>query len=164
MGIGNGKHNAAHSQTVEIVVNEDQHAQSKGGQSGTYAALDMGLCPLTEGGCRTGLIDQRNENAQQHKENKDAGAIRHSGDQTVVDDCIHRVQRTEGGGQKTACQDTDKQRGVYLFGDQCQADGDNRGNKGPEGSRKAGGFCCTVGSEHRNYGNQDHNGEDRNQR
>ena len=164
MRIGDGKHNAAHREAVEIVVDEDQHAQSKGGQSGTCTALDMGLCPFTEGGRRTGLIDQRHENSQQNEENKDTGTVGNGGNQTVVDNRIHRIQRTERGCQKTAGQNADEQRGIHFLGNQRQTNGDNRGNDGPKRPRKAGGFSGSVGGKHRDHGNQDHHREDRNQR
>lgn len=49
MAIGNGTHDTADSQTVKVVIHEDEHAQQEGSEHGAAAGLDVGLGPSAEG-------------------------------------------------------------------------------------------------------------------
>ena len=138
MRIRDGTHDRADSQAVEIVVDEDEDTQHKGGKHRTHAGMDVLLRPAAEGGTAACGVDQRDDDAQQHKEKEDAGVVGNGGDQTVVDDGIQRGDRVEAGHQQRAQHDAQKQRAVRLLGDQRQRDGEQRRHQGPEGIDKHG--------------------------
>ena len=68
-------HDAAHGQTVEIVVNKDQDTQDDGGQLGAHPALDVLLGPTAEGGGAAGLVHQAYQGAQNHQEDQDTHIV-----------------------------------------------------------------------------------------
>ena len=49
MAVGDGTHNGADRQTVEVVVDEDQHAQYEGREHRACTGLDVLSRPCAEG-------------------------------------------------------------------------------------------------------------------
>ena len=135
MLVGDGAHDGAHSEAVEVVVNEDQHAQHDGGQLRPHSAFDVLGGPAAEGGGPAGLVHQADHSAQDDQEDQDAHivAVRQHRDNTVLEYMEHGSLKLEAGIEQAAGQDADEQGGVNLLGDQGQTDGDHRGQQGKGG-------------------------------
>ena len=149
MAVGDGAHNGAHRQAVEIVVDEDEDAQNEGGQRSAHLGLDVLGSPAAKGGRTAGGVHQGHDDAQQHQEQEDAGIVGNGCHQAVIDD---HVQCADGGeilGEQSAHGDADEQGTVGLFGDEGQGDGDDGGNQGPEGAVHAVGGCFVPGGQRR---------------
>ena len=132
VAVGDGAHDGAHGQAVEVVVNEDQDAQGEGGQSGAHPGLDVLLCPAAESGGAAGGVDQSNDDAQDNQEQEDTGVIRNGGDKAVVEGGIQSGNGGEVCAEQSAYQHADEQGGVSLLGDEGQNDGQNGGHQRPE--------------------------------
>ena len=77
-------------------------------------------------------VDERDHHAEDHEEEEDAGVIGDGGGQTVVDDGVERADGAEVRGEQGADDDADEEGGVGLLRQQGKADGDDRGNEGPD--------------------------------
>ena len=100
MTIGNGTHNTADSQTVKVVVYKDEDTQQEGGEHRAAAGLDVGLCPGAESGGAACLIEQGDQNAQQHEEHEDTGVIADGSNDTVIQqrvECLYMEAGIEQG-------------------------------------------------------------------
>ena len=91
----------------------------------------MGLGPSAEGRGAAGLIEQGNEDAQQHQEHKDTGVITDGGHYAVIEQRVERLHM-EAGIEQGAGNGADKEGAVNLLGDEGQCDGDDGGNECPE--------------------------------
>ena len=131
VGIGDGTHDRAYGQTVEIVIHKNQDTQQEGSDQRTCLGLDVGLCPTAEGLRATGAVDQSDDNAQHDQKYKNAGTVGNGGDQTVIDDGVYRTAEVVPCMQKCADQNAHEQRGINLLGDQCQGNGDDRSKQRP---------------------------------
>ena len=69
MSRSNGRHNAADSKAVEIVVNEDKHSEYNGSKLSTDTGLDMLLRPVAESGRAAGFVHQGDYRSENNKEN-----------------------------------------------------------------------------------------------
>ena len=131
VAIGNGTHDAADGEAVEVVIHEDEHAQQEGGEHGAAAGLDVGFGPGAESSGTAGLIEQGNENTQQNQEHEDTGIIADGGNNAIIDEgiqCFHM----ETGIEQSAGDGTDKQGAVHFLGDEGQTDCNDGGNERPE--------------------------------
>ena len=134
MAVGDGAHDAAYGEAVEVIVDEDQNAQHEGGQGGPHAGPDAALGPAAEGGGPAGGVDQGHDNAQQHQKQEDARVAGDGVHKALVD---HGVQGGDGGEvalEQRAHQHADEQGGVGLLGDEGQDDGHHRRHQGHEGA------------------------------
>jgi len=73
--VRNRPHNAADSQTVEIIVDEDQHAECHSGKLCAAAGFDPLTGPASECGRTAGLVHQRYDNAENYQEDQDAYVV-----------------------------------------------------------------------------------------
>ena len=94
MAVRDRTHDGADRQAVEIVVDEDEHAEGKGGKRCADAGLDVLFRPAAKGGGAAGGVDERHDDAQQHKEKEDAGVVGDGGNKAVVEG---DVKRADGG-------------------------------------------------------------------
>ena len=133
--IGQGTHNGTDGQAVEVVVDEDQAAQSDDAQLSGNAGLDVGNAPLTESGRTAGGIDQLNDEAQQHVEdqNADIPAVGQVHDDTIVKDMGNSAHKIEVGKHSSTNSDTQEQGRINFLGDQGKTDGDDGGQGSPNG-------------------------------
>ena len=101
----------------------------------TGPGLDVRLCPAAEGGGTAGLVHQAHHNAQDDQEDQNANvvAVGEGGHNSVVEGVENRALKGEVGVEKAAHQDSDKQGGVDLLGNQSQCNGDDRGQQGHRG-------------------------------
>ena len=138
MLVRHGTHDAAHGEAVEIVVNEDQHAQQDGGQLRAHAGFDVGLGPAAKGGAAARLVHQGHHHAQQHQENQDAQVVGvgHGGDEAAAEQPVHGVFQMEVIQQQRPGGDAHEQGGVYFLGNQGQHDGDDGRHQRPEAVQK----------------------------
>ena len=134
MVVGDGAHHAADGETVEVVVDEDQHAQQEGREHRADAGLDVLFGPAAEGGAAAGAVDERHDDAQQHQEQEDAGVVADRGDETVVDDGVERPDEIEIRHEQRPEQHAREERDVSLLDEQRQHDGDDGGHEGPDGT------------------------------
>ena len=151
MLIGDGTHNGANSQAVEIVVNEDQAAQQNRCQLCAYAGLDIGFCPATEGrGCAC-LVQQGDHCTQQYQEhqNTDVVGVSQNRNDAAVEYMQHSFFQIEVCVQQTTNHDTDEQRGIYFLGDQCQCNGNDGRQQCPCGVIKTADSFCIAGCQYR---------------
>ena len=147
--VGDGPHDAAHGEAVEIVVNEDEAAQQDRGQLRPHPGLDILLGPAAKGGGAAGLVHHAHHSAQDDQEDQDAHviAVGQGGHNAVLKDVEQRPLELEVGIEQTAHQDTDEQGGVDLLGQQGQGDGDHRGQQGQGGVIEvAGGLDIALSS------------------
>ena len=142
VGVSDGTHDGADGQAVEVVVYEDQHAQSDSGQLSAHTGLDVGGRPSAEGGGAAGVVHQGDQGAQDDQEDQDThvGGVRQHRDHTVgcvidflEEDVVESTLEGEPGIEQGADDDTDEQGAVDFLGDQSQDDGDDRGEQSPEG-------------------------------
>ena len=156
VSVGDGTHDTAHGEAVEVVVNEDQHTQDKGGQHGPYPSLDVLLRPAAEGGGTAGGVHQSYDDAQEDQEEEDAGIALNGGDQAVVDDGIQDSHWGEVALEQGAYQDADEQGRVGLLGDEGQDNGHDGGHQAPEGRVHVGeGGLAVRGESYRRQGQAD---------
>jgi len=151
MALGDGTHDGAHGQAVEVVVDEDQDAQQHGHQLCAGAGLNGFLRPAAEGLGAAGLVHQIHHDAQNHQEydDGDVAGVGHGGDDTVV--ALHQLhQRLPGSvvaDQQRAHQAAQEQRGIHFLTDQSQNDGHDGGQQGPESTcERSGGTLDQDGS------------------
>ena len=143
VGLGDGTHHGAHGQAVEVVVDEDQHAQQHGHQLCARTGMYGLGGPAAERLGAAGLVHQVHHDAQYHQEHDDGDVARigHGGDDAVI--AFHQLhQRLPGpevADQQSAYQAAQEQRGIHFLADQGQHDGYNGGQQGPEGACERGG-------------------------
>ena len=145
--VAHGTHHAAHRQTVEIIINEDQNAERDRRNLSACARLDMRGCPTAKRRRTARLIHQHHHDAQNHKEyqNADVRRLCHRRHNALVKDMQQRPLEIKSRVQKPAHQNAHKERGVNFLGDQSQRDRNDRGKQGPEGLVKVGsGFRCAA--------------------
>ena len=135
MLVGDGPHDRAHGEAVEVVVDEDQAAQEDGGQLGPRPGLDVLLGPAAEGGGAARLVHQAHQGAQDDQEDEDAHvvAVGQLGHDAPAEHVVDGPLEAEVGEQQAAHHDADEQGGVHLLGDQGQADGHHRRQQGQGG-------------------------------
>ncbi len=125
-------HNRADRQAVKVIVHENQHAERGGCEQRAAAAGNPPAGPFAIGAGCAGLGDQRDQDAEQHKENEDidvaANLLTHD-----AESGLDRRQRREPRVEQRPRKDTDQQRGINLFGNQRQRDCDNRREQRPNG-------------------------------
>ena len=136
MAVGDGAHDGADRQAVEVVVNEDQHAQQKGGEHRARAGVDMLHRPAPKGRGAAGGVDEGHHDAQQHEKDENARvpAVSDGADEAVLDHGVHGGHQVKAAHEERAHQNADKQGGIGLLGDQGQDNGHNGRHKRPEGS------------------------------
>ena len=147
LAVGHGGHDGADGEAVEVVVDEDEHAEGEGGEQRAGLGMDVARGPAAERGGAAGGVDERDHHAEDHKEEEDAGVVGDGGGQTVVDDGVERADGAEVGGEQGADDDADEEGGVGLLRQQGKADGDDRGNEGPEGVDKHEGFSFRASAQ-----------------
>ena len=142
VGLGDGTHNGAHGQAVEVVVDEDQHAQQHGHQLCAAAGLHGFLGPAAEGLGAAGLVHQVDHDAQDDQEHDDGdvAGVGNGGDDAVI--ALHQLhQRLPGGevaDQQRAHQAAQEQGRIHFLADQGQHDGHDGGQQRPEGACERG--------------------------
>ena len=140
MRIGDGAHDVADGQAVEIVVDEDKDAQEEGGQLCAAACLHMLARPLAEcvrGAC---AAQKRGNDSQGHEEDEDAGADLHGGDDACLDNDIDGVDGLEVCDKQASEEDADEEGGVDLLRDEGEPDCDDWRQNRPQGSDKPAGL------------------------
>ena len=137
--VGDGAHDRAHGQAVEVVVHKDHHAQQQGGKLRTGPGVDVSGGPAAKGGRAAGLVHQGHQNAQHHQKDQDAhvAAVRELGHHAAVlieeQGVDGQLQIAVGIQQCTGC-DAHQQRGVHLLGVQRQHNGDHRRQQRKDGA------------------------------
>ena len=132
LGIRQRTHDGADGQAVEIVVDEDQNAQQERRNAGAGLGLEVCRRPAAKGLGAARLIDQRDDDAQDHQEDENARAIGDGGNQAIVHDGVHRAGEVVVAVHQATQDDADEQGGVDLLRDERQGDGDDRRDQGPE--------------------------------
>ena len=91
MAVGDGPHDRPDRQAVEVVVNEDQHAEQEGRKQRPCLAVDMFHGPAAERGRASCCIHQGHHDAKQNQEHENTcvPAVRDGADKAVVD---HGIQ------------------------------------------------------------------------
>ena len=139
VALGDGTHDGAHGQAVEIVVDEDQHAQQHGQQLRAGAGLDALGGPAAEGGGAAGLVHQVHHDAQHHQEDQDGDVdgVDHAHALAGADKIHHHLPGLEISQQQSAGQAAQEQGRIHFLADQGQGNGHDRGEQGPTGSDEA---------------------------
>ena len=88
--------------------------------------------PAAKGLGAARLIDQRDDDAQNHQEDENARAIGDGGNQAIVHDGVHRAGEVVVAVHQATQDDADEQGGVDLLRDERQGDSDDRRDQGPE--------------------------------
>ena len=131
VAVGHGTHYAADGEAVEVVIDKDENAQQEGGKHGDAAGPDVRLGPPAEGCGAARLIEQGDQDAQQHQEHEDAGVIADGGHDAVIEQRIQRFHM-EAGVEQRAGHRADEQGAVDFLGDEREADGDDGGDQSPK--------------------------------
>ena len=71
MLIGYRTHYRSYCETVEVIVDEDEHTKDEGSKLCAYSGLDMSLCPFTKGARAACFVDKSNDDAKLNKEDED---------------------------------------------------------------------------------------------
>ena len=139
VALGDGTHDGAHGQAVEIVVDEDQHAQQHGHQLRAAAGLHGLGGPAAEGGGTAGLVHQVHHDAQHHQEDQDGDVdgVDHAHALTGADKIHHHLPGLEIRQQQGAGQAAQEQGRIHFLADQGQGNGHDRGEQGPTGGNEA---------------------------
>lgn len=109
--VGNGPHDAAHGEAVEVVINEDKQTEEHSAELGSDAGLDMFLRPVTEGSAAAGSVHKRNDCSEENKEDEDThvvGVGQHL-DKSVVEDMEDGSFKAAVGVQEGTENDTQEQ-------------------------------------------------------
>ena len=87
VAVGDGTHDGADGQAVEIVVNKNEHTEDKGGDYRADAAVNMLCSPAAKRGGAAGGVDECDHDAQQNEEHEDTcvPAVRDGTDESVVE-------------------------------------------------------------------------------
>ena len=146
--ISDRAHHGAHSQAVEVVVNEDQAAQEDGSKLCAHTGLDVALSPAAKGSGAAGLVHQTHHGAQDHQEGQNAHvvAVREDSDDAVGENVVDGTLKAEVGIQQSACQNTHKEGAVDLLGQKGQGNGDDGGQQGPGGIEEVAGGGHIAGA------------------
>ncbi len=154
--ISDGAHDRADGQAVEIVVNEDQHAEHERGQLCADARLDVRLGPAAERGGAACLVDQRDNDAEQDEEEEDTGVVCNGGDESGVDNGVERGDRMEVRGEQRANDHADEQRAVRLFRHKGE---NNRNQRRDERPRRLGEGCTVCTANPGDHDEDEHRGD-----
>ena len=159
VALGDGTHDGAHGQAVEIVVDEDQHAQQHGQQLRAAAGGDGLGGPAAEGGGAAGLVHQVHHDAQHHQEDQDGDVdgIDHAHALAGADKIHHHLPGLEIRQQQSAGQAAQEQGRIHFLTDQGQGNGHDRGEQGPSGSDEAAAIVGDLRDDQ-----SDHNDRQRN--
>jgi len=86
VAFGNGAHNGADGEAVEIIVNEDEYAEEHGEKLSGTAGLDGFLRPAAEGFASAALVHQIDHYAKHYQEydNAHISGVRQNGYDAVV--------------------------------------------------------------------------------
>ena len=133
MPVGDGTHDVAGGQVIEVIVHAQDGGQNEGGPQGALLGFQVLYSPVAVGLGAAGADHQGHHGAQNHQEDQDTG---------VAADVVAQIGDQGGNSgygvklhlNQVADQNADEQRGVNLLGDQRQADGHDRGNQGPDGA------------------------------
>ena len=123
MALRHGTHHGAHGQAVEIVVDEDQHAQQHGQQLRTGAGLHGLLGPAAEGSGTAGLVHQIHHDAQDDQEDQDGDVdgVDHADALTGADEVHDHLPGLEVGQQQGAYHAAQEQGRVHFLTDEASA-------------------------------------------
>ena len=140
-------HDRADGQAVEIVVDEDEHAEGNGSELRADLGLDVLDRPSAERRRAARAVHHHDHRAEHHEEDQNAdvaGAGERRADHAVGKDVLECADEVKVGIQQTADEDADEQRRVDLLGQQRQRDGNDGRHERPEGAVDvAGGFNRT---------------------
>ena len=138
MAFGNGTHNGADGEAVEIVINENEHAEQHGQQLSGTAGLNGFLSPAAECFAAAALVHQIDHYAKHYQEyyNAHVIAVRQNGYDTVVsaNQFYYGVPGVELSVKQCAYQATQEQRRINFLADKGQHYGYDRRKQGPESS------------------------------
>ena len=65
-------HYKAYHETVEVIIDEDEHTKDEGSKLFAYSGLDVSLCPFTKGARAACFVDKSDDYTKLNKEDKDA--------------------------------------------------------------------------------------------
>ena len=116
-------HHRANRQTVEIIVDKNQHAESGRRGQRLLPGFQMLRGPAPVGGRPAALAHQDDDHAEQHIKDDDVEihAVRHGTEQRGK-----RQPRMRPRHHERADGDAAEQRQIDLLRDQCERDGDDR--------------------------------------
>ena len=134
MGVGEGTHNGTDGEAVEIVIDEDENAENEGGKHCAAAALDVGGCPAAEGCGAACCVYESDHSAQkdQEEENTCVPGVCKSGQEAVIENGVQGADGGEAGVEQSAYNDSDKEGGISLLGDESKNDCYDGGDECPE--------------------------------
>ena len=138
LGVGNGSHNGADGQTVEVVVDEDQDAEEEGCEERADLALDVFRCPSAERRRTACAVNECYEHAELNEEDENTCVTCNGFDETVNSNGVHRAGEAEIAVKQRAGNDTDEKGAVNFFGDQSKSDCDHGGKQSPDGTANSG--------------------------
>ena len=134
MLIAYGAHDRSDGQAVEVIIDEDQHAQRDRRQLRADIRFDVLGSPAAKRGGAACAVQNANQNAENYQEYQyaDVVGIRKHGYDAAGEHVIQRAFKAEVGIQKAAHHDTDEQRGINFLCNQRQTDGDDGRQQRPK--------------------------------
>ena len=159
VALGDGTHNGTHGQAVEIVVDEDQHAQQHGHQLRAAAGLHGLGGPAAEGGGAAGLVHQIHHDAQHHQEDQDGDVdgVDHAHALTGADKIHDHLPGVKVRQQQGAGQAAQEQGRIHFLADQGQGNGHDRGEQGPTGGDEAAAIVGNLRDDQCDYNDRQRN-------
>ena len=139
-------HHRPNSKAVEIIVDKNQNSQSHRGKLCPHPASDMLCRPAPKGSGTSGPVHQRYHSSQDYQEYQNSNVI------PVGEHTYNPVlKHMENGSLKGICrvkqpshQNSHKQRGIHLLGDQCQSNGNHRRQQRPRRAVETASLCCPL--------------------
>ena len=158
MLIGYRTHYRSYCETVEVIVDEDEHTKDEGSKLCAYSGLDMSLCPFTKGARAACLVDKGNDDTELNEEDEDACSSGNGVNETCADSGVESTGRSKVRREERACNDTCKERAVNFLSNKSETDSDYGRDESPEATlnlacTSAGfAFCadsCAIGTVNR---------------
>lgn len=122
--VGDGTHHSADGETVEIIVDKNDHAKADRRQLRRDAVFDPRLRPAAKR-CRAArAVHQRDDDAEDHEKDQDADVVgvgKHGHDAFAVD-VVDRSLQGKAGIQQPAADNAGEERAIDLLGHECQRD------------------------------------------
>ena len=92
----------------------------------------MGLCPLTKCSRAACSVDHSNQNAKLNQEDKDTCRVANGGNECLGECRINGGNGVKIGVKQSTGNNTDEERAIHLFCNQCKSDCNNGRNECPE--------------------------------
>ena len=135
MLVGDGSHDGAYGETVEVVVDEDDTAQQHGGQLGACTALDALRGPCAKGRRASGTVHELHHRAKDDEEGEDANVplVGEHGHDAFGKELVEDFYWMELGNEQGTREYSEEEGTIDFLGNERKRDGHEGRSERPEG-------------------------------